>query len=542
MIVPEAVGTVLARLGVGAAFGVVGSGNFHATNALRDHGVEFFATRHECGAVLAADGYARMTNRMAVASTHQGPGLTNAVTGIAEAAKSRTPLIIITGDTARHDVLSNFRIDQDALVTSVGAVAERVHGGRTAVADTIRAYRTAVQQRRPVVLSMPLDVQAMTVDGIPDDLPAIQPLPAIRPATGDVTRLAELIDNARRPVFVAGRGARLAGGPIRALAQRCGALLATSAVANGLFQGDPWSLGISGGFASPLAAELIGDADLLVGFGCMLNNWTMRHGTLIGADTKLAQVDVDPTALGAFRPIDLGVVGDSGATATELLAAVAERPGYRSPELAASIADRIRWSPREYDDISTATTIDPRTLSARLDDLLPAERIVSIDSGNYMGYPTAYLSVPDEYGYCMTQAFMSVGTGLGTAIGTAVARPDRLAVAALGDGGFHMSVADLETVVRLGRPMVVIVYNDNAYGAEIHHFVDGDQATVRFPDTDIAEIARGFGCTGVTVRTEKDLAGVENWVAGERDTSLVIDAKITEDGGSWWLAEAFRPH
>lgn len=542
MIVPEAVGTVLARLGVGAAFGVVGSGNFHATNALRDNGVEFFATRHECGAVLAADGYARMTNRMAVASTHQGPGLTNAVTGITEAAKSRTPLIIITGDTARHDVLSNFRIDQDALVRSVGAVAERVHGGRTAVADTVRAYRTAVQQRRPVVLSMPLDVQAMAVDGIPADLPAIAPLPAVRPAADDVTRLAELIDDARRPVFVAGRGARLAGGPIRALAQRCGALLATSAVANGLFHDDPWSLGISGGFASPLAAELIGDADLIVGWGCMLNNWTTRHGTLIGPDTRLAQVDVEPTALGAFRPVDLGVVGDTGATATDLLAAVDERTGYRSPELEARIADRVRWSPREYEDISTATTIDPRTLSARLDELLPAERIVSIDSGNYMGYPSAYLSVPDEYGYCMTQAFMSVGTGLATAIGTAVARPDRLSIAALGDGGFHMAVADLETVVRLGRPMVVIVYNDNAYGAEIHHFAGGDHATVRFPDTDIAEIARGFGCAGLTVRTEKDLAGVEDWVAGERDTSLVIDAKITEDGGSWWLAEAFRAH
>ena len=542
MIVPEAVGTVLARLGVGAAFGVVGSGNFHATNALRDNGVEFFATRHECGAVLAADGYARMTNRMAVASTHQGPGLTNAVTGITEAAKSRTPLIIISGDTARHDVLSNFRIDQDALARSVGAVAERVHSGRTAVADTVRAYRTAVLQRRPVVLSMPLDVQAMAVDGIPDDLPEIRPPAAVRPSAADVTRLAELIDNARRPVFVAGRGARLAGGPIRELAQRCGALLATSAVANGLFHDDPWSLGISGGFASPLAAELIGDADLLVGWGCMLNNWTMRHGTLIGPNTKVAQVDVEATALGAFRPIDLGVLGDTAATAIDLLAAVDERPGYRSPELKARIADRIRWSPREYEDISTATTIDPRTLSVRLDELLPAERIVSIDSGNYMGYPSAYLSVPDEYGYCMTQAFMSVGTGLATAIGTAVARPDRLSVAALGDGGFHMCVADLETVVRTRLPMVVIVYNDNAYGAEIHHFADGDHATVRFPDTDIAEIARGFGCAGVTVRTEKDLAGVKDWVAGERDTPLVIDAKITEDGGSWWLAEAFRAH
>jgi thiamine pyrophosphate-dependent acetolactate synthase large subunit-like protein len=104
-----------------------------------------------------------------------------------------------------------------------------------------------------------------------------------------------------------------------------------------------------------------------------------------------------------------------------------------------------------------------------------------------------------------------------------------------------MGIADLETVVRLGLPMVIVVYNDAAYGAEVHHFHD-DLATVRFPDTDIAAIANGFGCTGVTVRTTNDLDQVRMWLAGPQDTPLVIDAKIADDGGSWWLAEAFRTH
>src|SRR5262245_27918944 len=136
MDVAEAVGTVLATLGVGRAFGVVGSGNFHVTNALRAGGVEFVATRHEMGATVAADAYARMSGRMAVVTTHQGCGLTNAMTGIGEAAKSRTPLLVLTADTPGADLLSNFRIDQDAMVRAVGAVPERVYGGRTAVADT----------------------------------------------------------------------------------------------------------------------------------------------------------------------------------------------------------------------------------------------------------------------------------------------------------------------------------------------------------------------------------------------------------------------
>ncbi|HEX5404470.1 MAG TPA: thiamine pyrophosphate-dependent enzyme, partial [Pseudonocardiaceae bacterium] len=123
----------------------------------------------------------------------------------------------------------------------------------------------------------------------------------------------------------------------------------------------------------------------------------------------------------------------------------------------------------------------------------------------------------------------------------ALARPDRLPVAALGDGGFHMAIAELETAVRLGLPLVIVVYNDAAYGAEIHHFgPDADLGTVRFPDTDIASIARGFGATGITVRAPADLAPVHTWLAGTRETPLVIDAKIADDGGSWWLAEAFR--
>jgi len=179
-----------------------------------------------------------------------------------------------------------------------------------------------------------------------------------------------------------------------------------------------------------------------------------------------------------------------------------------------------------------------------LDDLLPAERTVAVDSGNFMGYPSMYLSVPDEAGFCFTQAFQSIGLGLASAIGAAVARPDRMTVAALGDGGALMGVSELETVVRLGIPMVVVVYDDEAYGAEVHHFgPDGDPLdTVRFPPTDIAAIGRGFGFEGVTVRSAGDLGPVRDWLAGPRERPLLIDAKVTSSRGSWWLEEAFRGH
>ncbi|MBE1574041.1 thiamine pyrophosphate-binding protein [Amycolatopsis roodepoortensis] len=534
MNVAELVGRTLAELGVGAAFGVVGSGNFEATNGLRSGGVRFVAARHEGGAASMADAFARMSGRVSVLSVHQGCGLTNALTGVTEAAKSRTPMIVLAGDTSASSVLSNFRVDQDALAAAVGAVPERVHSARTAVADSVRAYRTAVQQRRTVLLNLPLDVQAQEAPeavGIPK-VPGPAP---IRPDAEAVAKLAGLLVEARRPVFIAGRGARASATPLKALAEVSGALLATSAVAHGLFHGDPFSIGIAGGFSSPRAADLIKDADLVIGWGCALNMWTTRHGTLLGPDARLVQVDVEQAALGAHRPIDLGVVGDVTSTAVDVHAELA-KGGHRARRQPTG----TRWNDVPYNDLSGDGRIDPRTLSRRLDEILPAERVVSVDSGNFMGYPSAYLSVPDENGFCFTQAFQSIGLGLGTAIGAALARPDRLPVLGVGDGGFHMAVSELETAVRLQIPLVVIVYNDAAYGAEIHHFGDADMTTVRFPDTDIAAIGRGFGCAGITVRSVEDLAAVKEWLNGPKDAPLVVDAKIADDGGSWWLAEAFR--
>src|SRR5690348_12706070 len=164
MLVSEAIGAALAGLGADTVFGVVGSGNFHVTNALVAHGARFVAARHENGAACMADGWARLAGRPGILSVHQGPGLTNAITGITEAAKSRTPMLVLAADVAAAAVRSNFRIDVASLTTAVGATPERLRSPETAVADLTRAYLTAERERRTVVLALPLDVQAAECD------------------------------------------------------------------------------------------------------------------------------------------------------------------------------------------------------------------------------------------------------------------------------------------------------------------------------------------------------------------------------------------
>ncbi|MFI6879919.1 thiamine pyrophosphate-binding protein [Streptomyces sp. NPDC050400] len=549
MNVAEAVGRALVAAGVGQVFGVVGSGNFHVTNAMTAAGARFVAARHEGGAATMADAYARVSGTVAAVSVHQGCGLTNALTGIGEAAKSGTPLVVLAAEATQPR--SNFHVDQEALARAVGAHSVRVTSAADAVDRACAAVRRAVHERCTVVLNLPLDVQAQEVADPGRALAAVvppRPRPAAEPAADDVAALAGILAHAERPVLLAGRGARGAGAreALEALAERSGALLATSAVARGLFHGNPWSLDVAGGFSSPLAAELIEGADVLVAFGCSLTMWTTRHGRLIGPETTLVQVDDDPAALGAHRPVHLGVTGDTRRTADLTLAALGDPdgPGYRTPTTAFALTSRLRWRDVPYADESTRDRIDPRTLSIALDDLLPAERVIGVDSGNFMGHPTMYLAVPDAQGLCFTQAFQSIGLGLATTIGAALARPDRLAVAALGDGGALMSAVELDTVRRLGLPMVVVVYNDDAYGAEVHHFgPDGFPLdTVEFPPTDIAAVARGYGFEAVTVRTPADLKAVQDWLTGPRAAPLLIDAKVVRERGAWWLEEAFRGH
>jgi len=546
--VSEAVGRLLVERGVQQVFGLIGSGNFDVTLAMIEAGATFAASRHEGGAITMTDAYCRVSGEVAACSVHQGPGLTNTVTGLTEAAKSRTPLIVLAAETAASAIHSNFRIDQESLVKSVGAGVARLGAPQTALADTAQALRQARDERRPVVLMLPLDVQAADCPpgAAPPQFPVAQPP---QPAPARIREVADLLERAERPVIIGGRGATGPGAreAIEALADATGALLATSAVAAGLFAGNRWSLGITGGFATPLAAELIAGADLLVSFGATLNMWSTRHGHLVGSECVVAQVDVDSSAIGRHLHAHAGVVGDSAAVAlalaTELGGRGARRQSWRSSALAERIA-RAGWSQQPYSEADTPDHIDHRTLSIALEELLPAERTLVVDSGHFMGWAPMYLSIPADRGFVFTQSFQSIGLGLATAIGCALARPKRLTVAALGDGGLLMSLPELETVARLGLNLLIVVYNDAAYGAEVHHFAPLGRPLdiVRFPDTDFAAIAVACGLEGITVRGPEDLAPATRWLGGERDRALLIDAKVAPTVVAEWLEEAFKGH
>ena len=547
--VAEVLAKDLAALGARRCFGLLGTANFKISHGLVQAGVELISARHEGNAASMGDAYAKATGELTLVSVHSGPGLTNAITGIAEAAKSRTPLLVLAGDVPTGNVKSNFYFDQAELVRSVGAVSERAYTPQSARSDLLRAVTRVMRDRQTVVLSLPLDVQDAKLNGA-DAPPELTPMPGrLQPDQKDIRRLAEAVSGAKRPLILAGRGAVLSGAEdtLIALADRLGALLATSICGHGLFAENPWSLGISGGFSSPIADELISDSDFILGFGVSLTQWTTKKGKLISRGATVAQIDVEAPKLGYQMPVQFAVLGDAKATAEVLLAELKQKGAAQSGRRNDRTRERIRSGDNHhspYPDESGAQYIDPRTLSKALDDILPKDRVVASDSGHFCGWVPRYLRVPNPKASCLSHSFQSVGLGLASAIGLAVANPGKLAVLGAGDGGFMMSIADLETAIRLGLRMCILIYNDSSYAAEVHFFRRQGYSIdiVQFPETDFTAIARGYGARAATVRSLADLDAVRAWVEEGAPGVFLIDGKINPNLEADWHAEHFPSH
>ncbi len=548
----------LAAYGARRCFGLLGTANFRVSHALVQAGVELIAARHEGNAASMADAYAKATGELTLVSVHSGPGLTNALTGIGEAAKSRTPLVVLAGDVPNGAVKNNFYIEQAEMVRAVGAVSERLHTVASAREDTLRTVTRALRDRQTVVLSLPLDVQHAP---LASNLPPLELPPApgrMQPDPLLVERMAEALSRAKRPLILGGRGAVISGAEeaLVALGDAVGALFATSVCGHGLFAGNPWSVGISGGFSSPIADELISESDFILAFGASLTSWTTKRGKLIAPGAVVAQVDVETAKLGYQMPVQIAVQGDAKATAGLLLAELgrrglaatqsspASRGGPERGRRSNAMRERIRSGDNHHfphPDTSGKDFIDPRTLSKAVDAILPADRVVASDSGHFCGWVPRYLRVPNARASCLSHSFQSIGLGLASAIGLAIANPGKLAVLGTGDGGFLMSIADLETAVRLGLRLCILVYNDASYAAEVHYFRRQGLSVdiVQFPETDFAAIARGYGARGITVRRLADLEPLKVWVADGAPGVFVIDGKINPELEADWHAEHF---
>jgi thiamine pyrophosphate-dependent acetolactate synthase large subunit-like protein len=513
-------------------FGLMGDANMQWMNAMSALGVEMVNVRHEGAGLAMADGWARVTGRPGVCTTTSGPGTAQLATTMLVASRAGTPLVAFCGDGDPDNRAEPQYLDQARFAAAIEAEFVRVASPEAAFDAVQRAFFIASSQSRPVLLSVPSEVQAKDVDLDPDDyVPSRSLLNKWRDAPNQeaVAAAAAIIAAGQRVVIVAGRGAVRSGAAaeVQRLAAASGALVATSLLAKGFAADDPFNVGIAGLYATRYAIELCQQADVVIGVGASLNAYTTEHGYLF-PDARYVQVDTRPAALlGDGRVADCYVRADAALAADAIADALEAHPapvGFRTPEVRDLLAQASEDSqPFDLDD----GTLDPREVVRQLDRDIPDTIGLVLGSGHQVRFPTMLMNRKRPF-VIAQHHFGCIGQGLTVGIGASLASDRAPVFTVEGDAGFMMHLAEFETAVRYRVPLLVVVMNDEAIGAEFHKSVASglDQSLTLMTTPDLGLVGRSLGGSGALVRTTDELSvALADFVANPRP--YLLDVRIS---------------
>ncbi|MDP5182497.1 thiamine pyrophosphate-binding protein [Blastococcus sp. BMG 814] len=527
MRVHQAVARSLRENEVSRVFGVLGDANMQYIAHFIEHGGEFVNAVHEGGAVSMADGFARASGAASVASVTHGPGMTNALTALTEAVRARSPVLLLTADTPlRRDFVQQVDLRAAALVC--GAEYRAVLTPDHVADDIAKALQRVAVTGVPIVLDIAHQLLNREVDYVPSRF-GRRPADRVVPNEEALDEALGVLASASRPLILGGVGAVAAGAheELVALARQVGAPLATTLLAKDFFREDPFDLGFFGTLSHPPALDTIQAADCVVAFGASLNHYTTAEGSLL-AGAAVIHCDIRPGAIGRYSAVDVGLVGDAALTARLMREQLesADLPPRTWCDSALRTRLDAQAPAHDYVDAGTETTMDPRTAVVELDRLLPASRTVVTDVGRFMRGPWLYLHVAEPGSFHHTVNFGSIGLGLATAVGAAFAHGDRPTIAVVGDGGAMMGLMEFTTAVRGAVPLVVVILNDDCYGAEYTKLkdagLDPKYSLIAWPE--FADLAQSMGGHGVTVRNQQDLVRAADMVTRGL-FPLLIDVK-----------------
>jgi thiamine pyrophosphate-dependent acetolactate synthase large subunit-like protein len=524
-------------LGIEQVFGLMSDDTAVFATSLDSCGVRFYGARHENNAIAMAEGYAYATGQLGVAVIGRGPATANSLHAATYANRTGSKVLLIYGEAATSSGAINTMGPDYKAFNATGVLgaagirsftASSAATARGALADAVGA----ALQGGLAALLLPVNVQLADLElteGAPAPKPRAPKATSVAPTPQAIEAAVNLLRQSRKPLIIAGQGAYRAGAKkaLEDLAERTGGLLVTTARAKDMFRGHPCDLGIIGSFSHSAGRRMIDQADCVVVFGASLNILTMSFGNAL-PKAPLIHVDSLRGNIGRYQTADLAVVGDARLAAEAMVAALpagsnAERPFHAEASRRALAEFDLA---KDFQPANTARTVDPRSLGVALDKLLPAKRNLVYDAGNFLGI-VPYLSVPDPTRFKFTSDFASIGMGFGTALGVAKGRPDETTVLLIGDGGFLMTMGELETVVREDLPLVIVLMNDCAYGAELHFLKMRNLPVAKsvFPDVDFAPIAEAFGFRAFTIRTLDELRKLAP-VLAKPDGPVFLDCKL----------------
>ena len=538
--------------GVEVIFGLPGGAILPVYDPILDSSIRHILVRHEQGAGHAAEGYAHVTGRPGVAMVTSGPGATNIVTPLADAAMDSIPLVVITGQVATTAIGTD--AFQECPITGVTMDITKHNWLVTDAQDLPRvvaeAFHVATTGRPgPVLVAVPKDVSNSQMDWYwPSSLDELD-LPGYRPQIEgepeEVRKAAELILGARRPVIYAGGGILKARAAevLRTLAERTGIPVVTTLMARGAFPDThPLCLGMPGMHGNYTAVTAMQRADLLVALGSRFDDRVTGKVTAFAPDAKVIHVDIDPAELGKVRPADAAIAGDCRVVIEELLEALtalgleadgAAAPGSLAaerPDLAPWMAEIRQWQeqyPLAYRQ-EDGGPLKPQFVVEALRDATPDDTIVVAGVGQHQMWASQYWRFDHPYTWVNSGGAGTMGFAVPAAVGAKVGRPDKMVWAIDGDGCFQMTAQELVTASAERIPIKVAILN-NAYLGMVRQwqelFYEERYSEVYLsPDLpDYVKWAEAMGCVGLKVESAEEVLPAIEKANSVDDRPVVID-------------------
>jgi len=503
----------LEAAGVRRCYGIPGDTLNHVTDAIRTSGIRWVHVRHEEAAGFAAGADAMLTGKLAACAGSCGPGSLHFINGLFEAHRNRAPVILIASQIARDELGFDFpqEVDFKAIYGSCSVFCEEIRTPAQAQRMTAMAAQAALSRRGVAVLIVPSDVSSAKA---PDEPPFVvhQPHPVVVPSDFELDRLACAINEGKRIAIYGGSGCELAHDRVMALATRLKAPVARTSRAKDFLEHDnPYDVGMTGIFGSESGYHALMSCDVLLLLGC---DFAWRQ--FYPEKATILQIDIDGTHLGRRHPVDIGVIGDIGATLDALLPRIVQRD---DDAFLTECLDHRRKAEAEearHATVGKSGAIHPQYLAETISRHADPDAIFSADGGSPMVWCLRHIASTGHNRTVMSLSHGTMAAAMPQALGAKAAFPERQAIALSGDGGLAMMLGDLLTAVQEKLPIKVAVFNNGALDfVEIEQKVEGllDSYT-DLVNPDFARVAEAIGFRSWRVEQAEELnAAVMAWLA-----------------------------
>ena len=511
--------------GVEYIFGIPGEENIDVMDALLGSSIKFITTRHEQGAAFMADVYGRLTGKAGVCLGTLGPGATNLVTGVADANMDRAPIVAIAGQgaTTRLHKESHQILDLVSLFEPISKYSTQILAPEIIPEIVRKAFKVAEQEKPGAsFIDFPENIAK---EPVKDKEPLlVQSATAPAPPPEKVAQAAQIISSARFPIVLAGNGVLRdrAHEELVAFAEKANIPVATTFMAKGAIPvSHPLSLGAVGLQASDYVACGFDRADVIVCVGFDMVEYHPHLWNKSG-QAKIIHVDLEPAEVDEHYVLEAGVIGDVSQSLEALTKQVEKKDDFNAATLRETIIEEL--NAHEEDG---GFPIKPQKICSDLRKALAPDDIVISDVGAHKMWMARMYQAEAPNTCIISNGFASMGIGVPGAIAAKLAYPDRKALTVTGDAGFMMNSQEIETALREGIAIVILIWNDSKYGLiewhQLRHF--GRSSHIEFTNPDFVKYAESFGAKGYRVNAANELLPTLKKALAD-DTVVIVDCPV----------------